>query len=349
MPLHATGHRLADERERLVAVEAAQLDDLAVQLEAVVGELRLAKARPASVLVDQPRPVEQAHADLVEVRLRQVPQPDGSELVQVDGVRDRLARSGRGRHASGGPGEGLPAFPELDLERQRAASWLQALEEAVDVEAGTRGQHVLRLREDVLDEGAGNDAQGDLAVDAAEREVVDLVTEGRDVGSLRGVDVDGQDVLAVEVDVGRQIEREGRVAAPVLAEPLAVDPHGGRRHHPLEVDEHVTATRLGRKPETPPVGRDELGGLLAEAVPGQADVGVGDDDALEAGVVELPGVAFRIDRPAEAPVPVHRKDEPASGGRRARPALAGRQGFRREDGSGQECARPLEKTASIHG
>jgi hypothetical protein len=214
---------------------------------------------------------------------------------------------------------------------------------------GTRGQHVPRLREDVLDEGARDDAQGHLAVDAAESEVVDLVAEGRDVGTLRGVDLDGQDVLAGEVEVRRELERERRVAAPVLAEPFAVDPHGGRRHHALEVDEDVAAKHLGRKPEAPPVERDELRGLLAEAVPGQAGVGVRDDDALEARVVEGPAMAVRHDRPAEAPAPVHGQDQPDSRGGRVRPALSARQGVRPQDGSGQDGARALEKVASIHG
>jgi hypothetical protein len=49
--LGAAGHGLANKRKRLMAVQAAQLDDLAVQLEAVVRELRLAKTDRAAVLI----------------------------------------------------------------------------------------------------------------------------------------------------------------------------------------------------------------------------------------------------------------------------------------------------------
>ena len=44
-PLHAARHGLSDEREGLMTVEAAQLDDLSVQFEPVVGELRFAETR----------------------------------------------------------------------------------------------------------------------------------------------------------------------------------------------------------------------------------------------------------------------------------------------------------------
>ena len=41
--LRATRHRLANERKRLMTVEAAQLDDFAIQLEAVIGEFGVAE------------------------------------------------------------------------------------------------------------------------------------------------------------------------------------------------------------------------------------------------------------------------------------------------------------------
>jgi hypothetical protein len=49
--LCAAGHGLSDEGEGLMAVEAAELDDFAVQLEAVVSELGFAEAEGALVLV----------------------------------------------------------------------------------------------------------------------------------------------------------------------------------------------------------------------------------------------------------------------------------------------------------
>ncbi len=51
--LGAAGHGLADEGEGLMAVEAAELDDFAVQLKAMVGELGFAEAEGALVMIDQ--------------------------------------------------------------------------------------------------------------------------------------------------------------------------------------------------------------------------------------------------------------------------------------------------------
>ena len=143
-------------------------------------------------------------------------------------------------------------------------------------------QNIFRAHENILDEGRGNDAQGDFAVDAAEGEVVDFVAERWNVGALGGVDIDGEDILSVEIEVRRQVEGERRVATFVFAELGAVDPDGGGGHHAFEVDEDVLASGFRGKLEAATVERDELVGLLVEAVPREPDVGVRDGDAVEA-------------------------------------------------------------------
>ena len=50
-PLSAARHGLPHKGKRLMTVEAAQLDDFAVQLEAVIGELRFAEAKAAGVFI----------------------------------------------------------------------------------------------------------------------------------------------------------------------------------------------------------------------------------------------------------------------------------------------------------
>ena len=67
----------------------------------------------------------------------------------------------------------------------------------------------------------------------------------------------------------------------------AVDPDSGGGHHAFEVDEDALASRFRRKLEAAAIERDELVGLLVEAVPRQRDVGVRDHDAIEIGVVEI--------------------------------------------------------------
>src|SRR3989442_1479436 len=65
--LRAARHGLADEWKRLMAVKAAQLDDFAVQLEAVIGEVRFTEADSAFVLIHHLCSAQEAHVDGVEI------------------------------------------------------------------------------------------------------------------------------------------------------------------------------------------------------------------------------------------------------------------------------------------
>ena len=49
--LHAAGHGLADPWEGLMAIQAAELDYLAIQFEALIGELGFAETETARVFV----------------------------------------------------------------------------------------------------------------------------------------------------------------------------------------------------------------------------------------------------------------------------------------------------------
>ncbi len=70
----------------------------------------------------------------------------------------------------------------------------------------------------------------------------------------------------------------------------AVDPDRGGGHDPFEIDEHVLAASLGGQFETAPIDRHEFVGLVVKAVPGQANIGVGNYDAIECGIVKLAAV-----------------------------------------------------------
>src|ERR1700682_4357619 len=101
--------------------------------------------------------------------------------------------SGLGIHCSvgiGGTGQlgGLAALrddavavAELDLEGERAFCG-PACEEAVNVKGRRATEDVFRAGEDVVYVGRRNDAERDLAIYAAEGEVVNLVAKWRDVG-----------------------------------------------------------------------------------------------------------------------------------------------------------------------
>ena len=69
-----------------MAVKAAQLDDFAVQFETVIGELRFAKAHGALVAIHQLGSAQEANVHGIKVRVREIPEFDGAEFVQVDAV-----------------------------------------------------------------------------------------------------------------------------------------------------------------------------------------------------------------------------------------------------------------------
>ncbi len=60
--LGTSRHGLADPREGLMPIESAKLDDLAVELEAVVGEQGLPKGEAAGIFVDDLRRAAQTNA-----------------------------------------------------------------------------------------------------------------------------------------------------------------------------------------------------------------------------------------------------------------------------------------------
>jgi len=99
----------------------------------------------------------------------------------------------------------------------RLGAGLATIQEAFDVDRWGWAEDVFGTGEDVVEVRLRDDAEGNLAVDAAEGEVVDLVAEGRDVGALGGVALDRENVAAGGVEEAGELEREGRVAAAIFA------------------------------------------------------------------------------------------------------------------------------------
>ncbi len=62
-------------------------------------------------------------------------------------------------------------------------------------------QNLDRFCEDIRDKCGRYCTDLHIAIDAAEGQVIDHVTEGRDVFSLGGIDLDGEDVVVCPVDV----------------------------------------------------------------------------------------------------------------------------------------------------
>src|SRR5579863_6496277 len=124
------------------------------------------------------------------------------------------------------------------------------LDVAIDIERGLPAHHVLWFRKDILNKRARHDAQGDFAINSAERQVVDLVAEGGNISAFRRINVDSQHIFTVEVDVWRQVEGKRRVPTLIFSELLTIDPDGRSRHHAFKIDEHMLSLRLRRQLES---------------------------------------------------------------------------------------------------
>lgn len=312
LTLDARRHRLADERKGLVAVEAMKLDDLSVEREALWGEGGLAEADAAAVFVDDSAVLEELNVNGVKVRGFKIPQIELAQFIEREsvGAGDRggerkraqglvsiglVVIDGRGfGDLAGGRGADVAVWVAAEFGAERKCSETRigsAVEEAFDLDGGGGAEHVGWAGADVFEKGLGDDAERDLAIDAAEGEVVDLVAEGRDVGAFGGVDVEGEKIFAGGVEMLGQLEGKRRVASAVFAELRAVEVDGGCGHNAFEVDEDAPSVS-GGDVERATVKRDELIGLVVKAVPGQANVSVRDDDAGKAGVVEAGIVTF---------------------------------------------------------
>src|SRR5689334_13824036 len=84
--LHARRHRLADERERLMAIQSAEFHMPFVEKETVGSKARVAKADTRFVLIDDSSAVKQLDADVVQLWLIEVPQFDCAEVGQCQVV-----------------------------------------------------------------------------------------------------------------------------------------------------------------------------------------------------------------------------------------------------------------------
>src|ERR1022692_30765 len=116
------------------------------------------------------------------------------------------------------------------------------LQKAVNLHSRIRGEDIFRLGEDVFDESGGNDTQSNFAVDATEGEVVNLMPERRNVRAFGRVNLNGEHVVGVKVEMRRQFKRKRCVSSLVFAEANSIQPNRGSRHYPFEVDEDMPAT-----------------------------------------------------------------------------------------------------------
>src|ERR1700733_4018646 len=122
-------------------------------------------------------------------------------------MRDWLARRPRGWHGLRGLRKDTIAIEQFDLNGQSGLRRFKVLNETIHIDAGSGRQRILGSHEYVFDKRRGHDAQRNLAIDAAESEIVNFVSEGRNIGALARVHFDGEHVFSVKIEVRSQIER----------------------------------------------------------------------------------------------------------------------------------------------
>src|SRR5712691_12627323 len=130
----------------------------------------------------------------------------------MDRVHNWFSGGLSSRHALRAPSEYTITLAETDFESQGIPRRLRVLKIAIDIEGRVVGQHIFGLGEDVFKERRRNNTQRNFAVNAAERQVIDLMAERRNVRSLAGIDIHRQQVLSVEIEVRRKVKGKRRVA-----------------------------------------------------------------------------------------------------------------------------------------
>src|SRR5258708_2719942 len=135
-PLHPPRHRLSNERESLVPIQSAQLDNLAVEREPLVGKLRVPKAYNARNAVDLLTPPPQRYLNPVQIRMRQIPKFDSAQVCQRNSVYGRFADSRRNRNILRAFSHHSIALAQHNFQSQRFSRRFKMLNMTIDINAG---------------------------------------------------------------------------------------------------------------------------------------------------------------------------------------------------------------------
>src|SRR6266852_7747291 len=235
--------------------------------------------------------------------MRKVPELHRTQVVEMHGLADRLGRVVRRWNALLAFGEHSLAITKINFNQKRLARRLQVLNEALNIDA-RMGKHILRPGKYVLNEASWDNSKRNFPVDAAEGQIIDLVTERRNIGPFRGIHRDRENIVSVPIQVGREFERKWSVSPFVLSQLMSIDPHRRSGHDAFEIHENVLALRLRGNFEMPAIGRNELVRRLIKAMPRQTLVGMRNHHFLEPGIVESAPFESCGQVTAIAPVPI---------------------------------------------
>src|ERR1035441_10327167 len=102
-----------------------------------------------------------------------------------------------------------------------------------------------RFRVDILNKRLWRHAQLDIAINAAERQIVDVAAERWDVTALSRIQFNPKQIVTAEIKVRRDFEREGCVSAFVFGKLVAVHGHRQGGHRASEINKNPLAFPAG--------------------------------------------------------------------------------------------------------
>ena len=252
-----------------MAVQAAQLHPLAVQIQPACHELHGAEAEP--------------HRLFVQHAVRQTGRA-GTDQLHREGVQGGMLDAPRMhavQHAGDGQRKlaavgGAAAGGAADLGLQGAAHGL-AHGGGVDAEIAFG----LCLNEHIPQVSGLLDVQTDSTVDAAVGQIIDLPAKGGNVQVLAAVAAHGHHVFLAEVQCTGQVHRKGSVAAAVVEQPPPVAEHGSIVGNGTKGEQHGAALPLSGRKKFPPVAAQTLVFVFTAIIVGQHPHGMGDAHRLQ--------------------------------------------------------------------
>src|SRR3954471_18608720 len=180
--LGASRHRLSYIGEGLVTVKPAELDRLSVQLKTMIRELRLSETKSPRVFINNLCTSQQTDPHRIQLPVFEVPQFDSAQRCNIQRVSNRLRQKTGLGHLSRRLRDHILTIEHLGLQCEWARRF-QMLQEAIYFKRGMR-EYVFRANRNILDERRRNREQRDLAIDSSEGQIVDLVSEWRNIRPL---------------------------------------------------------------------------------------------------------------------------------------------------------------------
>src|SRR5687767_3674225 len=152
----------------------------------------------------------------------------------------------------------LVAVTQFNRDFQRASKRPLTVQEHAYINATIVLQNVDRFRENILEEGSGDDAETDIPINSSKCQVINFATKWWNVFAFGRVDLNRQHVVAAPIDVRRDLKREGRITTEILTQAMSVNTNNCCRHHTVEVDKDTFSAHRRRELEMTTIEGNEL-------------------------------------------------------------------------------------------